>query len=59
MSVQVEYDDSCTPWLEAALKNFPQYDRRAMKSVGWMLSKKMKEGIRSFLEKRPPRFSGR
>ena len=47
MSVQVEYDDSCTPWLESALKNFPQYDRRAMKSVGWMLSKKMKEGIRS------------
>ena len=47
MSVQIEYDDSCAPWLEAALKNFPQYDRRAMKSVGWMLSKKMKEGIRS------------
>ena len=47
MRVSVEYDDSAAPWLEGALRNWPQYDKRALKSVGWMLSKEMKAGIKS------------
>lgn len=47
MAIEIEWDDNATPWLESTLRHFPQFDQRAMKSLGWMLAKEMKAGIKS------------
>lgn len=45
--MKISIDDQASPWLKWAMKEFPNWRRKAMKSLGWYVSKKIKEGIRS------------
>ena len=39
--------DTATPYLEFIAKTKPDWTRKAMKSVGWMMQKEIKAGIKS------------
>ncbi|MCF4150221.1 hypothetical protein L2W58_00160 [Dethiosulfovibrio sp. F2B] len=47
MSVTVSWKDMATPWVEDVIREFPEFRRRALKSVGWMMQKEIKKGIES------------
>ena len=38
--------DTATPYLEFIAKTKPDWTRKAMKSVGWMMQKEIKAGIK-------------
>jgi hypothetical protein len=43
----IEIYDEATPWLKWAMDEFPGFRRKALKSAGWMMQKKIKAGIKS------------
>ena len=47
MPVRISFEDGASPWLEWAAKEIPAFAASALKSTGWMMQKKIKEGIKS------------
>lgn len=47
MPVRISFEDGASPWLEWAAKEIPKFAASALKSTGWMMQKKIKEGIKS------------
>ena len=47
MPVRISFEDGASPWLEWAAKEIPKWAASALKSTGWMMQKKIKEGIKS------------
>jgi hypothetical protein len=45
--LRIEVTDEASSWLKWAREEFPGLTARALKSVGWMMQKRVKEGIRS------------
>lgn len=43
----VTVEDEATPWLLWAMNEFPDLQRKAMKSLGWHMQREIKKGIRS------------
>ena len=47
MGLTVTVEDQATPWLQWAMKEFPNLRKRALKSAGYFGQKKIKEHIKS------------
>ena len=45
--LRVAVDDGASPWLKWARDEFPALTARALKSVGWMMSREIKAGIKA------------
>jgi len=43
----VTVEDEATPWLQWAMTEFPDFRRKALKSLGWYMQKEIKKGIKS------------
>lgn len=45
--LRIAVDDGASPWLKWARDEFPALTARALKSVGWMMQREIKAGIKS------------
>lgn len=45
--MHVHVTDEATPWLNYFIDFFPAWERKALKSAGWWMSKEIKKGIKS------------
>ena len=45
--LKITIADNASPWLNWAMDSFPNWRRKAMKSLGYFISTKIKDGIRS------------
>ncbi len=47
MSEPIKIIDAATPWIQGMIAGAPDWQRKAMKSAGWMMQQEIKRGIRS------------
>lgn len=44
---EIQIIDNATPWLRNMAQNAPAWERKALKSAGWMMQKEIKAGMKS------------
>lgn len=47
MADELRVIDTATPWIRSMMLGSPDWKRKALKSVGWMIAMQIKKGIRS------------